>query len=166
MSIVLISIGSNLDNPKAQVESAIEYLGESFNVLHRSSLYETEPLNIESNQNFINAALLIDSELSPQDLLDRLLAIEKSAGRRRSSEHVPTSRQLDLDIVLYGEEILDDHIKVPHPRFKQRRFVLEPAAEIAADMMDPESRLTIGELLEICPDISWVKKVEVQVVSS
>jgi len=166
MTQVLISIGSNLNDPSRQVLAAMDVLEARFGTIKRSELYETEPVGLTSDQNFINAALVVNTDLSAHATLSILLDIETQAGRVRSPGSAYESRQLDLDIILYGEAILDDQIKVPHPRFRQRRFVLEPAAEIAPDMVDPLTSMSLAQLLEICPDTNEVRKVEASVIAS
>ena len=95
---------------------------------------------------FLNAAATGESMLSAPAVLDVLLAVEQRFGRERPYERAP--RTIDLDLILYGEEVIKtEGLTVPHPRFRERRFVLEPLAEIAADWIDPVTGKTIGELL-------------------
>jgi 2-amino-4-hydroxy-6-hydroxymethyldihydropteridine diphosphokinase len=95
----------------------------------------------------LNAALTARTALEPLALLDLLLDIEREAGRRRPFPNAP--RTLDLDLILYGDRIIDaPSLRVPHARFRERRFVLEPLNEIAADWVDPETGKTVRELLE------------------
>ena len=96
---------------------------------------------------FLNAAATGESMLSAPAILDVLLAVEQRFGRERPYERAP--RTIDLDLILYGEEVITtEGLTVPHPRFRERRFVLEPLAEIAADWIDPVTGKTIGELLK------------------
>ena len=113
-----------------------------------SSSYETEPEGVEGEQpSFLNAAVVGETQLSARGVLDALLAIEAERGRERPFPRAP--RTLDLDLVLFGDQIVDEPgLSVPHPRFRERRFVLEPLAEIAPDLRDPASRKSVAELLD------------------
>lgn len=108
---------------------------------------ETAPEGVEGNQPaFLNAAVIGETDLSARQLLDALLVMEAARGRKRPFARAP--RTLDLDLVLFGDQVVDEPgLTVPHPRFRERRFVLEPLAEIAPDLRDPASRKTIAELL-------------------
>jgi 2-amino-4-hydroxy-6-hydroxymethyldihydropteridine diphosphokinase len=112
-----------------------------------SSFHETEPVGMIGPQPmFLNAAATGESMLSAPALLDVLLAVEQRFGRERP--YVSAPRTIDLDLILYGNEVIKtEGLTVPHPRFRERRFVLEPLAEIAADWIDPVTGKTIGELL-------------------
>ena len=113
-----------------------------------SSSYETVPEGVEGEQPaFLNAAVIGETHLSARDVLDALLAIEAERGRERPFARA--ARTLDLDLVLFGDQIIDEPgLTVPHPRFRERRFVLEPLAEIAPDLRDPTSLRSIADLLD------------------
>jgi 2-amino-4-hydroxy-6-hydroxymethyldihydropteridine diphosphokinase len=115
--------------------------------LRVSSFHETEPVGVDGPQPmFLNAAAVGESTLSAPAILDVLLAVEAGFGRERPQPRAP--RTLDLDLIFYGLEIIDTPgLTVPHPRFRERRFVLEPLAEIAADWVDPVTGKTVGVLL-------------------
>jgi 2-amino-4-hydroxy-6-hydroxymethyldihydropteridine diphosphokinase len=115
--------------------------------LRVSSFHETEPVGVDGPQPmFLNAAAVGESTLSASAILDVLLAVEAGFGRERPQPRAP--RTLDLDLIFYGGEIIDTPgLTVPHPRFRERRFVLEPLAEIAADWVDPVTGKTVGVLL-------------------
>ena len=137
-AIAFIGVGSNLADPLAQVRQALIEL-ESIpgtRVTARSSLYRTSPVGYLEQPDFINAAASVQTTLSPQALLAALLAIENRHGRRRTMRNAP--RTLDLDLLLYGEEVLDqDGLTLPHPRLHERAFVLAPLAEIAPEAVVP-----------------------------
>ena len=112
-----------------------------------SSFSETAPVGVGPEHGmYLNAVVVGDTRLPARVLLERLLEIEEERGRARPYYMAP--RTLDVDLILYGEEIIDeDGITVPHPRFREREFVLAPLAEIAPDMIDPVTRQTISEIL-------------------
>jgi 2-amino-4-hydroxy-6-hydroxymethyldihydropteridine diphosphokinase len=112
-----------------------------------SSIIETAPVGegLEHDPPYLNAAGVGESELAARDIFDALRAIEQQAGRTRPYRGAP--RTLDLDLILVGDEIVDDaDLQVPHPRFRDRRFVLDPLAEIAPDLVDPVTHLTVRQL--------------------
>jgi 2-amino-4-hydroxy-6-hydroxymethyldihydropteridine diphosphokinase len=115
--------------------------------LEVSSFIETEPVGVgEEHGLYLNAVVVGRAALSARDLLDRLLEIEEERGRVRPYPMAP--RTLDLDLILYGEEIINESgLRVPHPQFRERGFVLRPLAEIAPEMIDPVTRKTVGELV-------------------
>jgi len=137
-AIAYIGLGSNLANPLVQVRQALIEL-ESIpgtRVTARSSLYRTSPVGYLEQPDFINAVASVQTTLKPQALLAALLAIENRHGRRRAMRNAP--RTLDLDLLLYGEEVFDqDGLTLPHPRLHERAFVLAPLAEIAPEAVVP-----------------------------
>jgi 2-amino-4-hydroxy-6-hydroxymethyldihydropteridine diphosphokinase len=146
---VAIALGSNLGDRQAHLGHAIEALQPALSPLRVSSFHETEPIDVPGPAPmFLNAAAIGESELSAPALLDLLLADEQQLGRERPYRGAP--RTIDLDLILYGESVINaPGLIVPHPRFRERRFVLEPLAEIAADWMDPVTKKTIRELLDL-----------------
>ena len=137
-AIAFIGVGSNLADPLEQVRQALMEL-ESIpgtRVTARSSLYRTSPVGYLEQPDFINAVASVQTTLKPQALLAALLAIENRHGRRRAMRNAP--RTLDLDLLLYGEEVFDqDGLTLPHPRLHERAFVLAPLAEIAPEAVVP-----------------------------
>jgi 2-amino-4-hydroxy-6-hydroxymethyldihydropteridine diphosphokinase len=145
---IAIALGSNLGDREAHLRGAIEALLPAFSRVRVSSFYETEPVDVPASAPmFLNAAATGDSELSAPAVLDLLLTVEQQFGRERP--YVGAPRTIDLDLILYGESVINaPGLIVPHPRFRDRRFVLEPLAEIASDWIDPVTRKTIKELFE------------------
>ena len=137
-AIAFIGLGSNLADPLVQVRQALMEL-ESIPgtwVTARSSLYRTSPVGFLEQADFINAVASLRTTLKPQALLAALLAIENRHGRKRTMRNAP--RTLDLDLLLYGEEIVDqDGLTLPHPRLHERAFVLAPFVEIAPEVTVP-----------------------------
>lgn len=142
---VAIALGSNLGDRESHLGFAIERLSSFLNDLIVSQFYDTEPLGVGPQPRFLNAAVVGRTTLSPRELLTKLQAIEADRGRERPSPGAP--RTLDLDLILYGDHVIDEpSLVVPHPRFRERRFVLEPLAEIARELRDPVTGFTVGEL--------------------
>ena len=145
--LAAIALGSNLGDRAAHLDFALDRLAPILSHLRASSRYETAPVDVVGEQStFLNMAVVGETTLAPLELFAELQAIEGDRGRTRPYPNAP--RTLDLDLVLYGELIVDlATLVVPHPRFRARRFVLEPLAEIAPAMRDPVTGLTVGELL-------------------
>jgi 2-amino-4-hydroxy-6-hydroxymethyldihydropteridine diphosphokinase len=145
---VAIALGSNLGDRRAHLESAVAALQLDLDDIRVSPFFETQPFGVgEEHGPYLNAVIVGRTELSVRDLLDRLLEIEEERGRARPYPAAP--RTLDLDLILYGDAIVNEHgLHVPHPRFRERDFVLAPLAEIAPEMIDPVTQKTIAELNE------------------
>jgi 2-amino-4-hydroxy-6-hydroxymethyldihydropteridine diphosphokinase len=144
---VAIALGSNLGDRDAHLRGAVAALSSVLARLRVSSFHETEPVGAAMPQPmFLNAAAVGESTLSAPALLDVLLAIEQGFGRERPYPYAP--RTIDLDLILYDDAVIDSPgLTVPHPRFRERQFVLEPLNEIAPDWVDPVTGKTIAELL-------------------
>ncbi len=154
--IAYLSAGSNLGDRKGNLENGIRGLIEAGLVVRRiSSVYETEPVGFLDQQWFLNIALGTETHLSPKELLACCLEVEGRVGRVRSFTGAP--RTLDLDILLYDELIIDQPgLRIPHPRMAQRKFVLEPLAQIAPELLHPELKQKMSYLLSTCADPSGV----------
>ena len=146
MQNVAIALGSNLGDRRAHLDFALARLGDVLTDLRVSRIRETQPVDVPDEQPpYLNAVATGTTTLGAADLLERLLQIEAARGRTRPG--VRSARTLDLDLVLYGDAIIDTPtLKVPHPRFRERAFVLEPLAEVAGDWIDPVTRQTIRAL--------------------
>jgi 2-amino-4-hydroxy-6-hydroxymethyldihydropteridine diphosphokinase len=142
MPRVYIALGGNLGDRRANLERAVELLDAdpALELVAVSSLRETDPVGYEDQSRFLNGALAADTALSPRELLDRLLAVERELGRdRRGPRFGP--RTVDLDLLLYGDDTVDEPgLTVPHPRLAERRFVLEPLAELDPELALPDGR--------------------------
>jgi 2-amino-4-hydroxy-6-hydroxymethyldihydropteridine diphosphokinase len=135
-----VGIGSNLGEPERQIAEALELLRAEvgIEVLAVSSLRETEPVGYRDQPNFLNGAVALETELSPRELLGRLLEIELRLGRERGAGPRFGPRTIDLDLLLYGDETVDEPgLTVPHPRLAERRFALEPLAELDPSLEIP-----------------------------
>jgi 2-amino-4-hydroxy-6-hydroxymethyldihydropteridine diphosphokinase len=156
MPIAAIGLGANLPSaagaPAETITAAIERLEEYGQVTARSSLYRTAPVGYVDQPAFVNAAVLLETELDPLALLDALLAIERDFGRDRAAGPPKGPRTLDLDLLLYDDLVLDEPaLTLPHPAMHERRFVLVPLTEVAAGWRHPVLDRTMAELLADLP---------------
>ncbi len=145
--LIAVSLGSNLGDRRAHLVAAIEQLSTILSHPSVSSFIETEPVDVPDVQPpYLNAAMVGECALAPAELLAWLLAREREHGRERVTPRA--ARTLDLDLILYGDFVVDaPGLVIPHPRFRERWFVLQPLAEIAPKMKDPVTGKTVGELL-------------------
>ena len=147
MVTVAIALGSNLGDRVAHLQYAVTRLSAVLSSIEVSRWYETEPVGTAPQPRFLNGAVVGETALPARQLLDTLLAIERERGRERPFPGA--ARTLDLDLVLFGDQVIDEPgLVVPHPRFRERRFVLEPLAEVAPDLVDPVTTVTIRTLID------------------
>lgn len=147
MRAIAIAFGSNLEPRERHLRAAADALSRILDDFKLSSIIETAPVGagLEHDPPYLNAVAVGQSNLTARELFDRLRAIEQHAGRTRPYPGAP--RTLDLDLILVGDEVIDtDQLQVPHPRFRERRFVLDPLCEIAPELVDPVTQLTIRQL--------------------
>jgi 2-amino-4-hydroxy-6-hydroxymethyldihydropteridine diphosphokinase len=159
MKDIYLSLGSNIGERDQNIARAIESLpSHGVRLVKQSALYETEPVELRAQDWFLNCIANIETNLSPLELMEVLLKIERSMARERLIPKGP--RIIDVDIVLYGAEIVTEpHLEVPHPRMADRRFVLAPFAEIAPEMIHPILQKTIRQLLHETSDHSEVRRI-------
>lgn len=147
MHKVLIAFGANIGDIENNFEIAFQNIKQFGNIIKISKYYTTKPVGNTNQPDFTNGALYFETQLSAQQLLEKLLEIEKDIGRVRKEKNEP--RILDLDIIFYDDEIIDEqNLKIPHPRVYERRFVLEPLNEIAPNFVCPKTHKQISELFK------------------
>jgi 2-amino-4-hydroxy-6-hydroxymethyldihydropteridine diphosphokinase len=150
--LAAVALGSNLEprfgDREANLREAVRRLGELGEVRAVSSFYDTEPVGYLAQPRFLNGAMLLETKLGPVELMRGLLGVERAMGREREGGVPKGPRVIDLDLLLYGDWVLwAEDLILPHPRMEERRFVLEPLAEIAPEWVHPVLGVTVRELL-------------------
>jgi 2-amino-4-hydroxy-6-hydroxymethyldihydropteridine diphosphokinase len=156
--IVYLSLGSNVGDRHDHLRTAISRLDSTGRVVAVSSFYETEPVEFVDQAWFLNCAVSLETASTPQQLMASLLGIEEDMGRQRKQKKGP--RTIDMDILLFGDTVLESPgLTIPHPAMHQRRFVLEPLAEIAPEARHPVLNRTVRELLDSLPAGQAVRRI-------
>jgi len=157
MKRVYLALGSNLGNRRVNIETALKKLAENAVKVRRvSSLYRTEPIGYTAQPWFVNCAAEVATDLMPVQLVRRCQAIQREMGRRPGPRNGP--RLIDVDILLYENLVMrSPEVTIPHPRMSERRFVLVPLSEIAAEAEHPVTRQTVREMLGSAPPAAVVK---------
>jgi 2-amino-4-hydroxy-6-hydroxymethyldihydropteridine diphosphokinase len=158
-NLVYLSLGANVGDRASHIREAIARLEMAGRVIAVSSLYETEPVEFTDQPWFVNCAVSMETEKTPAQLMATLLTIEQEMGRQRVQKKGP--RSIDIDILLFGDAIVDTlELTIPHPAMQQRRFVLEPLAEIAPGVRHPALGKTVRELLAVLPAGQEVRRIQ------
>ncbi|MFZ4402058.1 MAG: 2-amino-4-hydroxy-6-hydroxymethyldihydropteridine diphosphokinase [Bacteroidales bacterium] len=162
MNTAYLLLGSNMGDRMQILDKTIKLIHASCGKLvKKSSLFESAPWGFEDNTRFINQVILIETAMSAEDLLQNLLNIELLLGRVRNNSAGYSSRNIDIDILFFNDEIINElKLKVPHPLLQERKFTLMPLNEIASDLLHPFYNKTISELLNECNDPLDVVKFE------
>lgn len=170
MERVAFLLGSNMGDSRGTLSSAIALMEERLGrVVSKSRLYSSEPWGMEAENDFLNQAVVIETELTPNEVLEGILEIERMLGRVRKEnspskvlEHTEyTSRSIDIDIIFYGSRVIDEErLQVPHPRMQDRNFVLTPLSEIMPDFMHPVLKKKVQFLQKECSDNGEIHAVE------
>jgi 2-amino-4-hydroxy-6-hydroxymethyldihydropteridine diphosphokinase len=164
LNLAYLSLGSNMGDREAHLHAAISRMQSEGPVVSVSSFYETEPVDFTDQAWFLNCALALETTRTPQQLMSDILAIEQEMGRQRIQKNGP--RIIDIDILLFSDTIIDSpDLIVPHPAMENRRFVLEPLAEIAPGARHPRLHKTIRELLDALPAGQTVRKYPMKIAT-
>ncbi|HEX8965684.1 MAG TPA: 2-amino-4-hydroxy-6-hydroxymethyldihydropteridine diphosphokinase [Patescibacteria group bacterium] len=161
MHTVYLALGANTGNKKENMAKAIALLGEKVRVVKKAPLYETKPWGYTEQENFLNSAILIETELSPKELLAFIKQVEEKVGRQKRFTNGP--REIDIDILFYDDLIINTpSLTIPHALLHVRDFVLQPLCDIAPDFVHPILHKTIRQLLQEVPETEKVviKKAE------
>ena len=156
-NLVYLSLGSNIGDREEHLRDAIARLEMKWRIVSVSSIYETEPVEFTDQAWFLNCAVALETKETPEQLIAAILQIEQQMGRQRIQNKGP--RVIDIDILLFGDVVLDSaQLTIPHPAMHERRFVLQPLAEIAPGTRHPILKKTIGELLQALPPGQTVRQ--------
>ena len=158
---VYLLLGGNMGDREGLIRQAIRLLGERAGEISAlSSIYETAAWGVEDQPAFLNIAVKLETLMSPHEVLEQTLKIEEELGRIRAEKW--GARLIDIDIILYGNEVVNDaeRLRIPHPRMQDRKFVLEPLSEIAGQVEHPVFKQNISGLLSVLKDNLAVKKIK------
>ncbi len=156
---VYLSIGTNLGNRAENIFTAHEKISSKMGlIVNYSAIYETSPWGFDHENNFYNQVVSVNTYFSPQKLLERIKSIEQGMGRKQQKSKHYEARVMDIDILFYQDKIIHDSgLIIPHPRLKNRMFVLRPLCDVAPELVHPVYQVTMRMLLNECPDESEVK---------
>ena len=161
MHKVYLGIGGNIGNKHNNFAKVLEIIENELGaIVKKSSVYESSPWGFETDDNFWNQIIAVETKLSPSELLESIHKIEKTFGRKREGNNYE-SREMDIDILYYDDIFIDtEKLIIPHPKMELRKFVLVPLNEIAPDLKHPLLRFTSFEMLENCKDSSIIFKTD------
>ncbi len=162
MGKVFMALGGNVGKVSANFDIVIEHIKKMIGaVVSQSSLYQTEPWGDKKQPDFLNKVIVVETKLSPEEVLKNILAIEKKMGRNRNEHNQFASRTIDIDILFYSKKIINNNnLIIPHPRLHLRNFVLIPLMEIDAEWIHPVFNKKIKQLFKASGDVSVVKKIK------
>ncbi|MFQ5797668.1 MAG: 2-amino-4-hydroxy-6-hydroxymethyldihydropteridine diphosphokinase [Bacteroidota bacterium] len=165
MARVFLGLGSNVGDRLRFLQRAVDELRSRDGVVLTkvSSVYETEPVGVKDQRDFLNLALEVEVLLAPEELLRTVKEVEKKVGRKPAERWGP--REIDIDILLYNDQTTNvGELRIPHPELAQRKFVLVPLQELDGQLVHPVQRQTVGELLKMCMNDSGVRKSALTIV--
>lgn len=145
-----LALGSNVGDSKSYIDEAVRLLGDRVTVVAKAPIYVSKAVGYTEQADFLNTAIKVETDLRPEALLEFVKEVEQKVGRIERFRWGP--REVDIDIILYGEEVLEsEDLTIPHPYFRERDFVLKPLSDIAADAIDPLTSSSVEELLAKIP---------------
>jgi len=161
MHQVFLGTGGNIGNKHDNFDKVYTFIKNELGaIIKSSSIYETSPWGFQAEENFWNQVLVVETDFSPFELLQKINLIESQFGRKRDGQQYK-SREMDIDILYFDDEIIEtENLTIPHPLLHKRLFVLVPLAEIAPDFVHPVLQISNAEMLNICADKSAFKRAE------
>lgn len=151
MATIFLALGSNVGDSQAHIEKAIELLGEKVGNITRAPIYISKAVGFTEQPDFLNTAIKGQTDLKPRELLRFVKDVEQKVGRIQRFRWGP--REIDVDIIFYASEVMDKPgLTIPHPRFKERDFVLKPICDLNPEYVDPLTRLSVQTLLSNLPE--------------